>query len=384
MPADLILVLDRRDTDVRMDGRALRLQHGHAPPEHIPLGVVGQVIVHGAPRVSCDVWRALAERGVPAVLQPGRGRGAAAMIGAALGGTIELRAAQHRAAEDSVAGLCVARHMLRAKLRAQTQAAHHLSRLPPPLQPAASLPALAQTLDDSLEHIDRVRSTEALMGVEGAAAAAWYHWLAGWLPAEWRFGGRNRRPPRDPLNALLSLGYTLLGGEVLGAVQRAGLDPARGFLHGTVPGRESLVLDLMEALRPSVDIFAIGLLLDWLDVADFSNSNVEGCRLAKPARGVFYQRWAMARRDWPELLAPNAAPERQAAATAPASSAGQPYERPPLQPTVVPPNTAAESAEMSDQSLPRQCRRRVEALRHWLRPYLRNAVTVAPPERPTP
>lgn len=370
MPTDLILVLDRRDTHVRLDGRALRIKHGDTPPEHIPLGVVGQVIVHGAPSVSCDVWRALAERGVPAVLQPGRGRGAVAMIGAALGGTIDLRAAQHRAAEDPAAVLRIARHLLRAKLRAQGRAAQHLSGLPPPLQPADTLAKLERALKDGLDRIERARSPAALMGVEGAAAAAWYRWLAGWLPADWGFSGRNRRPPRDPLNALLSLGYTLLGGEVLGAVQQAGLDPARGFLHGTVPGRESLVLDLMEPLRPSVDLFAIGLLLDWLEVTDFSNSAAEGCRLAKPARGAFYQRWAMARRDWPELLVPPATTERHAAA--PTEPPAPWPEQPPAAPPEASPGAGDAAAEPPDQSLPRQCRRRVETLRGLLKPYLRD------------
>ncbi|WP_295888536.1 CRISPR-associated endonuclease Cas1 [uncultured Thiohalocapsa sp.] len=357
MPTDLILVLDRRDTDVRLDGRALRVKHGDAPPAHIPLGVVGQVIVHGAPRVSCDVWRALAERGVPAVLQPGRGRGATAMIGAALGGTIELRAAQHRAADDPAAALRISAHLLRAKLRAQMQAARHLSGLPPPLPTAADLSPLERALNDGQDRIDRARTPAALMGAEGAAAAAWYRWLAAWLPTDWGFGGRNRRPPRDPLNALLSLGYTLLAGEVLGAVQQAGLDPARGFLHGTVPGRESLVLDLMEALRPAVDLVAIGLLFDWLDRTDFSNSPAEGCRLAKPARGVFYQRWALARGDWPQLLPP------------PAPARSQPA--PPTQAADTDATTAPTTAEPQDHSLPRQCRWRVEALREWLRPHLR-------------
>jgi hypothetical protein len=69
MNSDLLLVIDHRETSVRMDGRALRIDQPQAPPEHVPLGLVGLVVVHGSPMVSCDVWRALAERNIPAVLQ---------------------------------------------------------------------------------------------------------------------------------------------------------------------------------------------------------------------------------------------------------------------------------------------------------------------------
>jgi CRISPR-associated protein Cas1 len=71
--------------------------------------------------------------------------------------------------------------------------------------------------------------------------------------AEWKFERRARRPPPDPVNVLLSLGYTLLGNSARGAVQAAGLDPYAGFLHEYVYNRPSLALDLLEEFRPVVD-----------------------------------------------------------------------------------------------------------------------------------
>ena len=99
MNADLLLVIDHRETELTLDGRALRVDVPGAAPRHIPLGLLGLVVVYGRVLVGCDVWRALAERAIPAVLQPGRGRGASAWIGAALGSTVALRTAQHRAAD---------------------------------------------------------------------------------------------------------------------------------------------------------------------------------------------------------------------------------------------------------------------------------------------
>lgn len=93
-----------------------------------------------------------------------------------------------------------------------------------------------------------------LMGREGAAAAAYFEGLAHLLPPEFRFEKRVRRPPRDPVNALLSFGYTLLFGDLLSACSLAGFDPYVGYLHADRYGKASLALDLSEEFRtPVVD-----------------------------------------------------------------------------------------------------------------------------------
>lgn len=88
--------------------------------------------------------------------------------------------------------------------------------------------------------------------MEGAGAAAYFGCFGHLLRApEITFSGRNRRPPRDPVNVLLSLGYTLLANVIQTQVHLAGLDPYLGSLHGVAYGRPSLVLDLMEEFRPT-------------------------------------------------------------------------------------------------------------------------------------
>ena len=333
MSANLLLVVDHRETQLTLDGGALRVATPGVKPRHLPLGLLGLVVVHGRALVGCDVWRALAERQIPAVLQPGRGQGACAWMGAALGASGALRTAQHRAAERADLSLAISRRLVAAKIAAQARAAEQLAltRESDHARSARQLP-----LDAALARIGQANDTAELMGIEGAAAAAWFRWLAAWLPPVWGFQGRNRRPPRDPVNALLSLGYTLLGGDMLAAVQQQGLDPARGLLHELVPGRESLVLDLIEPLRPSVDRVVLGMLDQVLEPQDFTLSPVDGCRLSKEARGRFYQAWAHARQDWPDLQAPSQGP-----------------------------TTPAESVSLSQL-----CRRQTEALRHDLKPLM--------------
>ena len=104
--------------------------------------------------------------------------------------------------------------------------------------------------------------------------------------------GRNRRPPRDPVNALLSLTYVISGGEIRRAILQRGLDPALGFLHASQSGRESLALDILEPLRPEVDLFVLTLLDSSLNLKHFTTNDQDGCLLNKKGRSAFFKAWA--------------------------------------------------------------------------------------------
>lgn len=353
--AELTLLLDRRDMRVRLDGRALRIERPGLAVARVPLGVLGSVIVHGSPLVSCDVWRALAERNVPAVLLPARGRGTAACLSTAFSNTIRLRRRQHRAASRADLRLAVARRLVELKIRAQRQLLVQLAAGPePPTGSGRGIGVVVAVFDRNLAAVAEVGNTAALMGLEGATAAAWWGWLAAALPKRWRFTGRNRRPPRDPVNALLSLSYTLLGAEMLRQVHADGLDPALGFLHGIVPGRESLVLDLIEPLRPSIDAFVLDLLDQVLSPRHFTFSRKDGCRLNKDGRSLYYYVWAARRGAWLDLW-----PSRDGPTGRPTAI--------PLDAEQATSGGAEEGPELEDiASLPGQCRRIARILRTLL------------------
>ena len=107
--------------------------------------------------------------------------------------------------------------------------------------------------------IDAKASEPAIRGVEGRAARVYFEGLTALFPAELGFTGRNRKPPRDPVNAALSLSYVLLYADAAIAAHQAGLDPFVGFLHKPEFGRHSLACDLMEPARPLVDRFVLDL-----------------------------------------------------------------------------------------------------------------------------
>ena len=113
----------------------------------------------------------------------------------------------------------------------------------------------------ALQRIDSANNTDELRGIEGSCAKGYFSVFSQLILRnndDFRFTGRNRRPPMDRVNALLSFAYTLLGNEIAGALEGVGLDPAVGFLHTLRPGRKSLALDMLEEFRaPFADRFVL-------------------------------------------------------------------------------------------------------------------------------
>ncbi len=282
---DLTLILDRKELVVRMESKSIRIDRPDGLPERVPLKMIDSVIVIGSPMVSCDVWRALAEHNISAVLFPSRGGGVSTYMSGGLSRTATTRIAQHRAACDPNTSLKVARWLLRKKLEGQENVIEQLKNCRD-LEPSSG------PIRQSRAKLNNATDRNSLMGIEGSAAAAYFGSFAKIIPPKWKFKGRNRRPPRDPVNALLSLGYVLAGSEVRRAIQSKGLDPAVGFLHSPQPGRESLVLDILEPLRPEIDWFVLELLDSPLNLRDFTTNDQDGCLLNKGGRGSFFKAWA--------------------------------------------------------------------------------------------
>ena len=136
------------------------------------------------------------------------------------------------------------------------------------------------------------KNLDVLRGVEGAASAAWFVLLGALLRPPWQFTQRRRRPPTDPVNALLSLGYTWLLARTVARCEAAGLEVNLGGLHEYRPGRPSLACDVMEPLRvPAVDRWVVGLCNGGqLRTADFVAEN-GGVRLHSDAFGRILTTW---------------------------------------------------------------------------------------------
>jgi CRISPR-associated protein Cas1 len=186
-------------------------------------------------------------KGIDAILLGHHGRYRGRVAGS-LSGNITLRLAQYRSLTDPARSLGFARALVLGKLANQrAQLKRHLRRHRGP----PSLGQAARALGAAALRAEGAASLDELRGCEGAGAAAYFRVFGDLIRVEgFRFDGRNRRPPMDPVNALLSFGYTLLANQVESATELVGLDPHLGALHAPLSGRPSLVCDLMEEHRP--------------------------------------------------------------------------------------------------------------------------------------
>ncbi|AUX19870.1 CRISPR-associated protein Cas4 [Sorangium cellulosum] len=213
------------------------------------LSNTSQVALLGNVQISTQAMRALLERGIPLCFMTYGGY----YLGRATGldsRNVELRVAQHRAAADEAFCLSFARGVVVSKIK---NARTMLRR-----NHAAAEPAVLSELDQLARKAAEAPSLASLLGLEGTAARAYFGAFPGMLkgPDEVRgafdLEGRNRRPPRDPVNALLSLAYALLAKDLAVTLGTVGLDPLLGFYHQPRFGRPALALDLMEEFRPIV------------------------------------------------------------------------------------------------------------------------------------
>lgn len=282
----MLLVVDRKTSAISLEGAALRVSLAEGGFRRIPLNLLSQVVVHGAVPVSCDVFRALAERGIGAVLLAGRGHKPVAFAGAGLAPFVGWRLRQFAAFQNGATKMEIVRELLSLKFSVYAAAALSLPSSVAVETRAAQLQAR--------ERLASARDLASLRGIEGATAAAWFSALRKVIDPFWLFTGRNRHPPRDPVNALLSLAYTLTTSAVADEVLIQGLDPALGFLHVPAPHRPALSLDLVEPLRALVDVWVLTQLAQYVP-EDFTLNEQDGCRLSKDARSRFYAEWQTAR-----------------------------------------------------------------------------------------
>lgn len=157
-----------------------------------------------------------------------------------------LRHVQHQRASDSRFCLELARSIVQGKI-ANLEALCARQR-----RQGQWLREALERLGNAQQRLPRAHDLDALRGYEGSAAVAYYRAFGEMLRRDWGFGGRRHRPPPDPINALLSLGYTLLYQAMQGMIGIVGLDPYQGFFHQMKPGHAALASDLIEEWRPII------------------------------------------------------------------------------------------------------------------------------------
>lgn len=200
------------------------------------------------------------EKGVHVSFLSEHGRFLARVEGG-VSGNVLLRVAQFKTAADPVKTCGIAKSCVTAKiLNARSILQRRLRDHGPDTMCSEAVARLANVV----QRLCNAQDIDAVRGLEGEAAVAYFGTFNSLILTQseaFHMDGRNRRPPRDPLNALLSFIYTILAHDCEGALQSVGLDPQVGFLHALRPGRSSLALDVMEEFRaPLADRLAASLI----------------------------------------------------------------------------------------------------------------------------
>ncbi|MFK5921354.1 MAG: CRISPR-associated endonuclease Cas1 [Verrucomicrobiota bacterium] len=251
-----------------------------------PIEQLQAVYLYGGIQVSTQALHSLLEKNIPVAYFSPAGRFLGLTAGLPTSG-IDARLGQARLFNSLEHRLALAREIIRAKINNQRVLLMRNGQAPD-----LALKQLATLRDKTIHASD----LDELRGLEGNAAAHYFcHFgtmLKGSAFENFDFEGRNRRPPRDPINSLLSQGYSILSKELTGMCHAVGLDPFIGFFHQPRYGRPALALDLMEEFRPLIaDSVVISLLnRRELEPNDFTQTS-RGTFLTNEGRRQFWRAW---------------------------------------------------------------------------------------------
>lgn len=246
------LYITTPESYVSRDGENIVIKINDVEKFRIPVHNIEGIVCFGYMGASPSAMHLCAERNVALSFLNSSGRFLCRVNGP-VSGNVLLRRKQYRIADNTEQSVRLAKLFIAGKIANCRTVLQRTLREQEPANKSAELQTAINLLAIKQKQISQIISVEILRGVEGDAAQSYFgvfNQLILSQKEDFFMNGRNRRPPKDNINALLSFVYTLLMHEVRAALESVGLDPCVGFLHTDRPGRASLALDMMEEFRP--------------------------------------------------------------------------------------------------------------------------------------
>ena len=289
------LFVTSEDIYLSLDGENVVASREKREVARYPLHTLSAILSFSYPGASPALMGACAQRGIALSFCTPRGRFLARVTGES-NGNVLLRRAQYRAADDPVQSCAIARVMVFGKVYNARWSIERTRRDHGLRVADHRLKEVSGQLKELLPQLLETTELDRLRGLEGAGATAYFGVLDELIlgdRAVFRFETRSRRPPLDPVNALLSFAYSLLSHDCAWALESVGLDSYVGFLHRDRPGRSSLALDLMEEFRPCMaDRFVLTCINNRIfGKSDFEYRENGGVFLSENGRRTFLKRW---------------------------------------------------------------------------------------------
>ena len=284
-----------------LDGENVVVKSGSDELGRIPLHTLEGIACFSYSGASPALMGACAERGVALSFFDRRGRFLSGVRGPQKGNVL-LRKAQYRVSEDGLASLPLAKSFIIGKLFNSRWVLERAIRDHALRLDCEAVRDASQALASALRGAENASSADELRGIEGEAASCYFGVFDQMVLRDknvFFFRGRSRRPPLDPLNALLSLFYVVLAYDCASALEGVGLDPYVGFLHTDRPGRMSLALDLMEEFRSVVvDRFVLSSVNNRIiDASCFERRETGETLITSDGRKILFESWQARKRE---------------------------------------------------------------------------------------
>ena len=291
------LYVTSEDSYLSLDGENVVIFNQTQEMGRIPLHNLEAIVSFGYRGASPALMGGCAGRNISLCFLTPQGKFLARITGSVKGNVI-LRKRQYEASIDSDISLGIARNCILGKVYNSRWVLERATRDHGLQVDVEQMKRASGFLKDSLGYIETCTDMAQLRGYEGEAASV-YFGVFNQQKKDFAFSGRNKRPPLDNVNAMLSFVYTLLTGMVASALETVGLDPYVGFMHADRPGRVSLALDLIEELRPVLaDRFVLALInRKMITGKDFTKKEDGAVLMSDKARKNLLTEWQNRKKD---------------------------------------------------------------------------------------
>ena len=295
------LFVTSEDIYLTLDGENVVANREKEVLARYPLHTLSGILCFSYPGASPALMGACAERRISLSFCTPRGKFLARVSGEN-NGNVLLRRTQYRIADDLQQSCRIARNMIFGKLYNARWSIERTRRDHGLRLDEEKLSDASRKIQNLLPDVLKETSLDSLRGLEGTGATAYFGVFDEMILNQddaFTFQSRSRRPPLNPVNAMLSFAYALLSNDCASALESVGLDSYVGFLHRDRPGRSSLALDLMEELRPCMaDRFVLTMLNNRkLKPADFDWRENGSVTMKDDARRIFLKSWQEKKRD---------------------------------------------------------------------------------------
>lgn len=295
------LFVTSEDAYLSLDGENVVINREKQEVARFPLHTLSGIICFSYSGASPALMGYCAKQGILLSFCSPRGRFLARAVGET-SGNVHLRRTQYRVADTPSQSVRIARLMIFGKLYNARQSVERVCRDHAMRIDVAKLKSASMRIKELLPTVREETNIDSLRGLEGVGANIYFDVMDEMILNRkdvFSFETRNRRPPLDPVNALLSFAYSLLANDCASALEAVGMDAFVGFMHTDRPGRRSLAMDLMEELRPCVsDRFVLSCINNRMfDKTDFLHSDSGAIQLTDSARKVFLKSWQERKTD---------------------------------------------------------------------------------------